>query len=142
MADTQPRDYLVGILLFTLFITGGITLIDSFYDQSSSFVDADKYQAFNQTFNVRNDAEQAVTNIRNSIITQDLPSLITFIATMFLTAFQALMSLFTSISFMNAVFQGLYYVFGIPYWVTTILTSLITVMIVFSIISAILQRDI
>lgn len=142
MADTQPRDYLVGILLFTLFITGGVQLIDMMYGESTNFVDADQYNSFNDTFNVRNDANQAVSDIRNKIVTQDLPSPITFVATMFLTAFQALMSLFTSLTFMTSVFEGLYHVFGIPFWVTGILVSLITIMIVFSIISAILQRDI
>jgi hypothetical protein len=142
MADMQPRDYLVGILLFTLFITGGVTLIDMFYAQDSNFVDPDKYEAFNQTFNVKNDVDEAVSDIRDSIVTQNLPAPVAFIATMFLTAFQALMALFTSLGFMTAVFNGLYYVFGIPLWVSSILISLVTIMIVFSIISAILQRDI
>lgn len=140
--EIQPRHYLVGIILFTLFITGGVELINMFYFEDVNFVDADKYQKFNETFNVRNEVDATVSNIRNSIVTQNLPAPIAFISTMFLTAFQALMALFTSLSFMDAVFNGLYTVFGIPAWVGGLLISLVTIMIVFSIISAILQRDI
>lgn len=142
MADVQPRDYLVGIILFTLIIVGGVSLIDIFHSADSAFVDQDKYNKFNETFNIKNEVDTSVQNVRNSIISQNLPAPIEFIATMFLTAFQALMSLFTSLSFMDAVFTGLYTVFGIPAWVSSLLISLVTIMIVFSIISAILQRDI
>lgn len=142
MADIQPRDYLVGIILFTLIIVGGVQLIDRFQSVDSAYIDQDKYNKFNETFNVQNDVQDSVQNIRNSIVTLKLPAPIEFIATMFLTAFQALMSLFTSLSFMDAVFTGLYTMFGIPSWVSSLLISLVTIMIVFSIISAILQRDI
>lgn len=142
MTDIQPRDYLVGIICFTIVIVGGISIIDAFRTADSSFIDQDKYYMFNETFNIKNGVDTSVNNIRNSIITENLPAPIAFISTMFLTAFQALMGLFTSLNFMNAVFNGLYTVFGIPIWVSGLLISLVTIMIVFSIISAILQRDI
>jgi hypothetical protein len=142
MAKVQPRDYIVGIILFTFIIVGGVHLINAFYVAEPTYVDQDKFSEFNNTFNVYNEVTESVDDIEGSIISQDLPAPIEFIATMFLTAFQALMSLFTSLSFMDAVFSGLTGVFGIPSWIPTLILSLVTVMIVFSIVSAILQRDI
>jgi len=142
MADVKPRDYLIGIIIFSLLITAGVELVTLFNRADTSFVEDTKFSSFNDTFNIRSDAEQSVSDIRDSIITKNLPSPITFISTMFLTAFQALMSLFSSLLFMNAVFTGLSTVFGIPVWATTGIISLVTIVLVFSIIAALLQRDI
>lgn len=137
-----PKDYVIAIIIFSMIITGTISLIGLFNDQNSEFIEPDKYQAFNQSFNIKSDIDTSVQNIKDSIVTQNLPSPIDFIATMFLTAFQALMSLFNSLSFMTIVFDGLYAVFGIPIWVSAGISGIITIMLVFAILGAILQRNV
>jgi hypothetical protein len=137
-----PKDYIIAIIVFGMIITGTMSLIGMFYEQDVNFIEPDKYQAFNESFNIKSDIDTSVQNIKDSIITQSLPSPIDFIATMFLTAFQSMMSLFNSLSFMAAVFDGLYLVFGIPIWVSTGITGIITIMLVFAILGAILQRNV
>ena len=52
MAEVLPRHYIMGIIMFTLFIVGGVSLLGDFFAADETFGDQDKYEQFNRSFNV------------------------------------------------------------------------------------------
>lgn len=139
-AEMLPSTYITGIIIFTLIIVCGVWMINSMRQVDDSFIDDEKYSTFNQTFNKYSEVQQETDDLKETITDADtdfgafgvLNSLIS-------TSWNSLKLLFTSFSFMNAVFSGLYTFFGIPAFVGNLIISLIIIVLVFAIFSAILQ---
>jgi len=143
MAEILPRHYIIGIILFTLFIIGGIAMIGEFRTVDSSFVDNNKFASFNNTFNVYDDVTTEVGGLKGNIENADTDfGLFGVLNSLISSAWQTLRLLFTSFGFMDAVFNGLEGFLGVPGWVGALLILLVTVLLVFAIYSAIFQRDI
>lgn len=138
---TQVRSYVVGVIMFTLIMVGGISLINGYWQQDSDYVTSTKFTKFNETFNRKEQVDSSVADLRSSIVDLPLPAALTFVINITIAGFQALMSVFTSFEFMQQVFNGLQ-MFGVPQWASTLLFSVIIVTLLFSIISAILQKEI
>jgi hypothetical protein len=58
------------------------------------------------------------------------------------SAWQSLRLLFSSFGFMDAVFEGVHDLFGVPKWVSGLASLLITVLIAFAIYSAVFQTKV
>lgn len=136
MAQVQPRTYIIGIIIFCLFIVGGVSLLASFGVNSTQVTD------FNTTFDKMNDVTDVTSDLRGSIENADtdfgafgvLNSLIS-------SAWQSLRLLFTSLGFMEDAYTGLNTFFGVPAWIPALLGSIVIVIIAFAIFGAIFQRD-
>jgi hypothetical protein len=138
----SPSQYIIGILMFTMLIVGGIYLIDIFRSQDSSPIDPTKYNQFNSTFNTMSDVTSKVSNLETDITeSQSDFGTLGVLNSLISTAWQSLRLLFTSWGFFKNVLFGLT-IFGIPAFVPLILGLIITVMIAYSIYSAIFQREI
>lgn len=142
MPNILPSQYIAGILIFVLFISGGVFMIGSFMDNDPTIVDSSKYQQFNGTFNKLDDVTNTVDNLQDNIENADTDfGIFGVLNSLISTAWNTLKLLFSSLGFMNAVFGGLYSFLGIPFWVGNIIISLVTVMICFAIFGAIFQKD-
>lgn len=141
MTDITPSKYIIGIILFSIVITGGLSLISIFAEKNSSFIDSEQNSKFNNTFAVYDDITTQVSTIEDNIKNTDedwgafgvLNSLIK-------GSWNTLILLFSSLSFMTTVFQGLYTFFHIPIWVGNAIVSIMTTIISFAIFSAVFQR--
>lgn len=135
-----PSEYLTGIVIFALVISGGIWMISSLRDADSSFVDDTKYAQFNQTFNKYEDVRTEVSDLEDSITEADTDfGVFGVLNSLISTAWNSLKLIFSSFSFMNAVFGGLYSFLGIPAFVGNLIITLVSVALVFAIFAAILQ---
>lgn len=142
MGRVIPRQYIIGILIFSMFITGGMSLMSSFFEHDATFGDQDKYNQFNDTFNIMDDVSDRVNDLESSVVSVDTdPGLWGTLSALTLGVWNSLQLLFSSFGFMDTVFNGFESIFGIPGWIGTMIIAIITVVLVFSIISAILQRD-
>lgn len=143
MTEVLPRHYLIGILIFTLFIVGGVSIFSILEEGQTGFTDDDRYNRFNRSFNTLNDVTDSVGELENTVDDADtdfgtfgvLNSLIN-------SAWQGLKLMLSSFTFMDDAFEGMEDVFGIPWWIPAIISLLVTVLILFAIYSAIFQRDI
>jgi len=141
--SAKPSTYIVGIIIFTLFMMAGITWLTGFVSYDNTYIDGEEFEQFNNTFNTYDDTVEQVGVIEDGITESDtdfgafgvLNSLIS-------GAWQQLKLLFTSFKFMGDAITGLSTFFGVPTWMTVLAGLLITVIIAFSIWSAIFQRDI
>lgn len=142
MAEILPRHYIIGIIMFTFFIVGGVSLLSIFNDSNPTFTSDDKFTEFNQSFNVLDDVTDQVDSLEGSITEADTDfGLFGVLNALISSAWQALKLLFSSLSFMDNVFGGLASIFGVPTWIPAIVILIITVVLAFAIFSAIFQRD-
>ena len=143
MAEILPRHYIIGIVMFTFMIVGGVSIFSIYGNSEPSFIQNEQFQDFNNSFNVVNDITKQVDDLEESITEADTDfGLFGVLNALISSAWQALKLLFTSLSFMDGVFLGLTSVFGIPGWIPALVGVLVTVILIFSIFSAIFQRDI
>ncbi len=143
MAEILPRHYIIGIVMFTFMIVGGVSIFSIYGNSEPSFIQDEQFQDFNNSFNVVNDITKQVDDLEESITEADTDfGLFGVLNALISSAWQALKLLFTSLSFMDGVFLGLTSVFGIPGWIPALVGVLVTVILIFSIFSAIFQRDI
>lgn len=138
-----PSTYIFGIIIFTFFIIGGMSMIASFHDADPTILDNNKYTQFNQTFNKVNEVTDSVGGLQETIQDSDTDfGTFGVLNALISTAWNSLKLIFNSFSFMNSVFGGLYSFFGIPAWVGNLLLLMVSVMIIFAIFAAIFQREV
>jgi hypothetical protein len=143
MAEILPRHYIIGIIMFTFFVVGGIALMTEFSQDDPTFLDNDKYSTFNTTFNKYDQVTTNVNSLRSNIEDADVDyGAFGVLNSLISSGWNTLKLLFTTFSFMNGVFIGLYTIFGVPVWIPALIILLITVVISFAIYSAIFQREI
>lgn len=138
----RPSTYIIGILVFTLFIVGGVSMMTIFRDADPTFADDPKFNEFNQTFNVYGEATEKIGDLGSGITDADQDfGVLGVLNGLILSAWQSLRLLLTNFAFMNSVFNGLSTIFGVPAWVSGLLILAVTVMFVFAIYSAFFQRE-
>lgn len=139
----SPSTYIIGIILFTMFIMGGVYMIDVFQEKDSTFVDMTKYSQFNKTFNKMSDVTTQVNTLQSGVTdSQNDYGVLGVLNSLISTGWNSLRLLFSSFGFMNDVFKGLSTFFGVPAWISTIIILLVSAVIVFAIFSAIFQREV
>lgn len=144
MTETKPRDYVIGILIFVLVIAGGMTLIDIGQSQNPDFIEPTIYSDFNESFNQRQQALNATQNLEDRVLDLNLPKPLAFLSVLFVKGYGVLTSLFSSLEFMEVIFTniGRLYNIYLPSWVDELVIAIVSTFLIFSIVSAILQRDI
>jgi hypothetical protein len=138
----KPSNYIIGVIVFTLFIVGGISMMSIFKDSDSSYANDEKFSEFNQTFNVYKETNDQITGLSDGIKNAEGDwGILGVLNGLILSAWQSLRLLITNWSFMDAVFNGLSTIFGIPAWIPALGILAITVMFVFALYSAFFQRE-
>ena len=134
-----PRHFIIGILMFCLFIASGLFLFVDFGINSA------KINEFNTTFNVVNSITDKTDSIRSSITDADTDfGIFGVLNSLINSAWTGLGILFDVIDLSSAVISDSATFFGLPTGVFIIISLIvagITVFISFSIWSAIFQRD-
>ena len=143
MTSMTPSSYIIGIIVFTMFIMGGMAMMNEFQKKDATFVDTEKYTQFNSTFNRMNDVTTNVNTLQSGVtgVNNDYGAF-GVLSSLIAAGWNSLILIFTSFGFMGTVFGGLSTFFGIPTWVVTLVLALISVSLVFAIFSAIFQKEI
>lgn len=138
----KPSTYILAIIVFTLFVVGGVSMMSIFRESNPNFANDEKFAEFNQTFNVYQETTSKVEDLGSGITDADTDfGVLGVLNGLILAAWQSLKLMITNWSFMNTVFGGLSTVFGVPVWITALITLAVTVMFVFALYSAFFQRD-
>lgn len=143
MGEVLIRHYLIGIIVFTLVIVGGVSMIGIFRESNPSFGDTDKYTQFNRTFNKMDDITTQVNNLENTIENEE-PEWGVFgvLNALISSGWNTLKLMFNSLDFMDDAFEGVSSFFGVPAWIPALVSLIVTIIIAFVIYSAIFQRDV
>jgi len=146
MAEILIRHYIYGIILFTLLITAGVSLITDISTTEGNLLTGDELISFNNTFNKKADLEASVrsieTNINGTTTGSGVLTSFGVLGSLINSGWNALKLMFGSLSFMNSVFGGVANTFGIPVWLTTFIGLFVTILIGFGIFTVIFQREV
>jgi len=142
MAEVLIRHYLIGVVMFCLIVVSGISMLGIMKDKDPTFATSDKYSQFNESFNRLNDVTGAVNNIQAGITNEKGdPGLFGVLNNLIMSSWQSIKLFFLSFGIMNAAYSGLSAIFGIPAWITGLAGLLVTILIGFTIYSAIFQKE-
>ena len=137
-----PRQYLYGVVIMMFFIVGGMSILTSFQTANTNFDSDSRSGEFNRTFNKLAEVESQVDSVEINIAQSDPEwGLFGALNALIKGAWNSLILLFTSWSFMDAVFDGMSGFFGVPSWISTIIGLFITITLAFGIYSLIFQKD-
>lgn len=140
MAEVTPRLFIFGFIIFTLLIMGGISIMSEFSKVNPEFINDERFESFNRTFNRYNEVISSGEDLQASIEDANPEkSVFGVLDSLINSAWGTLKSFFSTFSFMSDAFEGLTSVFGVPYWVSALITTLIVVMLAFAIYSLIFQ---
>lgn len=136
------RHIVLSIIVFTMVIVGGVSLITNFAEDNTEFIDNNEFPGFNRTFNRMADLQISVDKLEAATQTPPEQGLWGFLDGLMRTTVNALKSIFTTFDFIGEIFVGLSIIFPIPVWVGALLTSMITIIIAFGIFTIVTQREI
>ncbi len=140
MGEVTPRLFIYGFIIFTLLIGGGVYIMSEASRIDNNFINNDKFQNFNKTFNRYQEVTETGASLEDSIQdAQPEKSLFGVLDSLINSAWGAIKSFFSTFSFMSDAFTGLSSVFGLPVWISSLITTLIIVMFAFSIYGLIFQ---
>lgn len=142
MATAPISTIIIGVIIFTLFIFGGVAMISEMGTVDSSFIDSTKFIQFNNTFNKYTTLQSSVSGMQSSVTSAETDfGLFGVLNGLIQVAWNTILTIFTSFSFINDIFAGLYTMMGIPAWISNLIISIITITFVFGIFALIFQRD-
>jgi len=144
MTRTIIRDLFYGIIIFTLVLVGGVSMMSIFNDSNADYTSDSKFSEFNASMNTLTGITSKVEILEEGI-TQDPEgdvSLLGVLGNLINGAWNTLSVLIGGFGFMGTAFTGLSMTFGIPLWITGLLSLIITVLLIFVLYSALFQREI
>lgn len=138
----KPSTYITSIIVFVLFIVGGLSIMMELRASNPTYADDDKFTEFNNTFNVYAETSEKIGDLGSGITGADSDwGILGVLNGLILAAWQSLKLLITNWAFMNGVFYGLSTLFGVPAWISGLIILAVTTMFVFALYSAFFQRD-
>jgi len=147
MGEILLRHYVIALIVFTMMVTGGVTLILSFQDQDAEFIPGNETDYFNRTFNIYEDIEDATNEVQNKVEESKIESdsfignLFTAMDLFIVSVWAVIKTMATSLSFVS-IFGGISNFIGVSAWVGASITLMVTALIIFIIISVMFKKDI
>jgi len=140
--NARVSSYIIGIVIFTLVMVGGISLIGMMGDANPSMVAGDKYIEFNATANQLDKVTTSINSIGDSLDVDPENSAVGWLSALAGASWKTLSSIPTLFTFMITAYGNICDFLGIPGWIPALLSGVIIIIIIFAIIGAILQHDI
>lgn len=111
-------------------------------DSDPTFATDSTYADFNKSFNQLEDVTDTVGSLESGITDAETDfGVFGVLNALISSSWQALKLTFTSFSIMNDAYNGLSAIFGVPAWIPALIMLAITVLIAFTIYSAIFQKE-
>jgi hypothetical protein len=144
MALENIQNYIIGIIIFCIVITGGTFIIGQFYLSDSSIDTSGATKNFSDTMNKATEVTVAVNNVETSITgeggdTVNNAGALGVLNALIGSAFDGLQAIFGSLSFMGVLASDTANIFGIPAIYLSLIALIATVVIAFAIWSAIMR---
>ena len=131
----RPRDILIGIILFSMFIGGAFLILGEMNAYGTQSVDMPK--TFNQINNTMNDVNQMQSKMSGSGI-----SVVGYLEYISGGAWESLKLMFNSAGYINAIISDLSDIVGVPTFFVGAIITIISITVIFGILSAIFRRSI
>ena len=144
---TLLRHYIIGLIIFSMVITGSVALIFNFQAEDGDFINSSDIRQLNKSFNVISELETEIGTIQEgvegsrvedeSIIGRIISAMDMFIV----SVWSGIKLMGTSVSFVT-IFTAIPKFLGVPVWVGASISLIIVTFIIFVIISLMFKKDI
>ena len=147
MADrVLIRDYVIGAIIFTMLIVGGISIISELLNNNPEGYtnnETEQLVVFDSTFNKYVELKNSTDNLQEGVMTNEGTGILGTLDALIQGSWVTLKNTFTTFAFMSKIFTSLHSFFPfIPEWVSTFIVLIVTTMIAYVIFSAIYQKDV
>lgn len=148
MAEILPKHIYIATIFFVFAILGGLYMINEMIQDKPDFLssgDADELEKFNESFNKLEDINRSVHAIQENIQTKPDEGLLGkfgMLGGLINSAWNTIVFMFVSLSFLNSAFYALEDTFGIPSWVPVLLVLVFIVIIAFGILKMIFKAEV
>ena len=144
MGDFEIGGYLAAVVVFMILVLGSINIMSNVFDPSNTGTafNNTEYADFSAAFNQSGQLESDISHLKNDVngtTPGEDSGLLGSINSLIKTGFTGVKFMLTSFTLMDAVFNSLSRIFGIPDWVSTLIISLITILIIFAIFKLIFR---
>ena len=133
------QNYMIGIILFIIVISGGVYIIGTFKDSNTSLDTVGEINSFNQSLNKAANITSSVNKLDQqiqSVNSQDV-GILGWLNALVGSVYNGLAAIGGTLSFMTIVASETSAIFGIPSFIFPLILLIITVIIGFAIWSAI-----
>jgi hypothetical protein len=134
MGNFEIGDYVVAVIVFMMLVLGGISIYGNVFT-ADYFVNTE-YENFSNTFNksveLTNNIEALKGNVSGATPGDD-SGLLGSINSLIKTAFSGVKIILSTFTIMDLAFGGITSIFGFPLWLSILIKTLITALIVFAI---------
>ncbi len=163
MGLALPRHFFYATIVFTMLISGMVTILslvisgssgdgdsqvdDLLSSQGGGLSSVQQLEAWNRTFNVFDDLTDDITTVKEDIEEVGakeqtfLESAITLPVAFIQTSWGVVRFIFKSFGFVDEAFRGLATVLHLPTWIPTLIISLLVVMFIFSVITLMFGKE-
>jgi len=141
MAETLPRHlYFAGIIV-VIVIMAGVALINEIAVDKPDYLGDEGITYFNNTLNNYAELEASSAEFQSTITNAPDPSLFGWLDALVGGVWNGLTNLFSTLNFLISFVLGVPTYFGLPSWLASLTVIMITGVILFTIFSAIFQKD-
>ena len=147
MIEANPRRFIYATLIMMFFVVSGLGIMELFINDIPTIDPNSRYQDYNKTFNHLKDSTDEVGQLRSSIqgssgnAGEEQFAALGILNTLIGSSWQTIKLLFTSFNFVYIIFNGLEYMWGVPYFIPLILGSFITTILAFGLYKLVFQTD-
>lgn len=152
MAELLPRHYISAMVIFSLLVLGvfySINLVEKGSlgdgsDKVTGFVQGDRLNEFNRSFNKVDNLTNDVENLKLKITQlkpENIVDVISLPIAFVQSAWAAMQVIIGMFGFMDSAFEGLSAMLGIPSWITSLIILLVIVALVFAILTIIFGKE-
>ena len=133
------QNYIIGVILFMLVITGGVFMIGSFYNKDPSIDSIGQIDSFNKSLNKASEVTASVSELDSSIqsVSNENVGVLGWLNALVGSIFNGLRAIGDSLGFMSTASSEASAIFGIPAFILPLILLIVTVIIIFAIYSAI-----
>jgi len=142
--ESDPKSYLIGIVVFVMLCLGGISMINSMRDFNPDLLtpqELSDYEKLNKTFQKIDSINDTISGFENDITATENKEFGVFgvLGGLINSAWNTLRFLFPMLSFMGAIYSGFTEFLGLPSWVASCINMLVIIIISFFIYKSIFK---
>lgn len=142
--DTDPRSYLIGIVVFVMLCLGGISMINFMREYNPDLLtpqELEDYGKLNNTFQKLDSINDSISSIEEDITNTENKEFGVFgvLGGLINSAWNTLRFLFPMLSFMDDIYSGFLEFLGIPSWVGSCISMLVIIIIAFFVYKSIFK---
>jgi len=142
MALDELKNYMIGVVLFVLVISGGAFMMGIFYNANTSLDAAGEINQFNASLNKAQEIDTSVTGIKESIeaASAEDANVGDYINVLFNTAFNGLQAVGHTMGFVDVAANDAGEILNIPPFVIPLVLLVTIIIIGFAIWAAIMRQ--